>query len=251
MIGKSLMRETKQLINGFGHKVAHGCGVDYYRYTAANVPGLRRARIIDALGITTVLDVGAHDGGYGCELRGYGYRGRILSFEPLREPFHKLCRRARVDPWNWTAQQIGLGDRHETMTIHVSGHPSSSSLLNMTSVHINACPKSAYIDEEQIRVQRLDATVSTTEIKGPIFLKIDVQGYEDAVLRGAGQVLKQVDFLEIEVSYRPLYSGQVLFDGIHQLLAQAGFRFAGNLDSMLSPLDGSILQSDALFIRNI
>ena len=84
----------------------------------------------------------------------------------------------------------------------------------------------------------------------PVFLKIDVQGAEDSVLRGAEKTLAQVDFIEIEVSYQPLYSGQVLFEGIQRMLSDYHFRFSGNLDSMLSPLDGSILQSDALFIRN-
>ena len=135
------------------------------------------------------------------------------------------------------------------MQFYRSDFSPSSSALEMGELHRQAFPQSAHSTCITVPVARLDDYLEKMRLTPPVFLKIDVQGFEDAVLRGAGQVLKQVDFLEIEVSYQPLYSGQVLFDGIHHMLADAGFRFAGNLDSMLSPLDGSILQSDALFIK--
>jgi hypothetical protein len=69
------------------------------------------------------------------------------------------------------------------------------------------------------------------------------------VLDGADELLKRVDYLISEVSYQTLYENQVLFDGLYDFLKSKDFRFAGNFDSLLSPENGAILQSDALFVH--
>jgi len=53
----------------------------------------------------------------------------------------------------------------------------------------------------------------------------------------------------MEVSFRELYEGQALFDQIYETLKSKGFSYRGNLYQLLNPLDGSLLQADALFVR--
>ncbi len=48
------------------------------------------ANIVAYEGIRTILDVGANDGHFGSEMREQGYRGRIVSFEPIPSVFKKL-----------------------------------------------------------------------------------------------------------------------------------------------------------------
>ena len=201
-------------------------------------------------GIQTVLDVGSYVGSFAYAIRHILPQAQIYSFEPLQDNYAQLVK--NLTPFgNFQAFNTAIGEHTGELEFHRSDFSPSSSALEMGELHRQVFPQTAHSTTLSVPVARLDDYLEKMKLTQPVFLKIDVQGYEDAVLRGAGQVLKQVDFLEIEVSYQPLYSGQVLFDGIHQLLTQAGFRFAGNLDSMVSPLDGSILQSDALFIRNI
>jgi hypothetical protein len=88
------------------------------------------------------------------------------------------------------------------------------------------------------------------ELKSRVLLKLDVQGYEGAALRGAEKLLQQVDYIVAEVSYQPLYQGQISFEEIQEQLTTAGFRYAGSFEALISPKDGSILQSDALFVRS-
>jgi len=201
------------------------------------------------MGIQTVLDVGSYIGSFAYAIRHILPDAHIYSFEPLQDNYIQLVK--NLTPLgNFQAFNTAIGEQTGEMDFHRSDFSPSSSVLEMGELHRQTFPHSARSTTIVVPVARLDDYLGKISLDPPVFLKIDVQGFEDAVLRGAGQVLKQVDFLEIEVSYQPLYSGQVLFECIHQLLIQAGFHFAGNLDSMFSPLDGSILQSDALFIRN-
>jgi FkbM family methyltransferase len=201
------------------------------------------------MGIQTVLDVGSFVGSFAYAIRHILPQAQVYSFEPLQDNYARLLK--NLSPLgHFQVFNTAIGDRNGELQFHRSDFSPSSSALEMGELHRQTFPQSAHSTSLTVPVARLDDYLDKMNLTPPVFLKIDVQGYEDAVLRGAGQVLEQVDFLEIEVSYQPLYSGQVLFDGIYRTLVDdSRFRFAGNLDSMISPLDGSILQSDALFIK--
>jgi FkbM family methyltransferase len=202
-----------------------------------------------SLGLRTVVDVGSYVGSFAYAMRHILPQVQIYSFEPLPENYARLAK--NLSPFgNFQAFNTALGEYSGELKFNRSNFSPSSSALEMGDLHRQAFPHSAQTTSLQVPVARLDEYKDKMELTPPVFLKIDVQGYEDAVLRGAGKVLEQVDYLEIEVSYQPLYTGQVLFNGIYQTLTDLDFHFAGNLDSMFSPLDGSIMQSDALFLRN-
>jgi FkbM family methyltransferase len=201
------------------------------------------------MGIKTIVDVGSYIGSFAFAMRQILPQAQIYSFEPLLENYNQLVR--NLSPWgHFQAFNTAIGSSSGEMQFHRSDFSPSSSALEMAELHRQAFPKTAHSTCITVPVARLDDFLDRMSLLPPVFLKIDVQGFEDAVLQGAGRILEQVDLIEIEVSYQPLYTGQVLFEGVHQMLTEAHFHFAGNLDSMASPLDGSILQSDALFIRD-
>ncbi len=55
--------------------------------------------------------------------------------------------------------------------------------------------------------------------------------------------------LIVGTSFRTLYEGQPLFDEIYGLLRQMGFKYVENWNQLLSPVDGSVLQADAIFAK--
>src|SRR5262249_3969903 len=79
----------------------------------------RRVALMKRHGINMVLDVGANTGQYGTLLRQLGFRGRIVSFEPLSDAFAALQRTAANDPF-WSCHNIGLSDVDATASINVS-----------------------------------------------------------------------------------------------------------------------------------
>lgn len=218
--------------------------------------GLRRYRRADALlrllrrfEVDLVLDVGANAGQFGRHLRAMGYRGRMVSFEPLAQPFRKLRFNTATFP-NWQAVQIALGDRDETRTIHVAGNSQSSSFLEMLPQHLAAAPKSAYVGTEAVTVRRLDGVID--QYCGPrdrVFLKIDTQGFEAAVLRGAGQSLARCIGVQLEMSITPLYQGELLLPELIGEMKERGFALMDLKPGFFDPRTGELLQLDGLFFQ--
>jgi FkbM family methyltransferase len=208
-----------------------------------------RSRLLEERGITLVMDVGANEGLFSERLRAAGYEGRIVSFEPLAEMFAKLASRSANDD-NWESFQLAVGSEPYAATLHVAGNWASSSLLPMNKRHWLAEPRSAYVDDEPCQVVALDGMLDT--LIGPddrIYLKVDVQGSELAVLRGAERLLEQVEVIQAEMSLMPLYDGGPLLGAVVSYLDERRFGLLGLAPAFVHPTSGVILQVDGIFAR--
>jgi hypothetical protein len=98
-----------------------------------------------------------------------------------------------------------------------------------------------------VATARLDEAVPPGKVRRPVLLKIDVQGTEIEVLRGATGMLGEVDSVLVECSFVELYRGQALAGEVIAFLDERGFSLA----SVCSPaLDrGRVVQADLLFER--
>ena len=79
-------------------------------------------------------------------------------------------------------------------------------------------------------------------------LKIDVQGYELEVLRGAVQALKHCAYVYVECSEVPLYDGQALRPAVHEFLEKQSFVYRSRHNETCDS-DGKVIQADYLFER--
>src|SRR5215212_830167 len=70
----------------------------------------RRDRLLRSRGITLLVDVGANVGEFGASVRASGFRGRIVSCEPLSGPYAELAERSATDP-AWESRKLALGGR--------------------------------------------------------------------------------------------------------------------------------------------
>jgi len=195
----------------------------------------------------TVIDIGAFIGAFAYGINTILPDAQIYSFEPLLENYQKLVNNL-APARHFQAFHTALGDQKGEMNFWKSDFMASSSALPMAELHKNTFPQSAHATVMTVPVARLDDYLPSMELEPPVLLKVDVQGYEDKVLLGGSETLQKVNFVLSEVSYKPLYEGQVLFDQIYARLGEQGFDYAGNFDSLISPVDGTILQSDALFV---
>ena len=210
----------------------------------------QRIRYLRDLGVDALVDVGANEGQYGVEVRDHGFSGRLLSIEPQAQAYVRLAHRAAQDPL-WDCLQCGLGAEGGETELRLSANSVSSSILPILDSHVEAEPESRYRGVEKIAIRTLDSVVAEWGARGSrIGLKLDVQGFEAEVLRGAADTLPNVSFLECELSLKPLYEGQVLYDEMIQHLGDVGFSLANVCREFSDPKTGRVLQLDGVFLRD-
>jgi FkbM family methyltransferase len=231
--------------------LAHLSGYEIMsRWRAELALGHRRcvAAILKEQDINMVLDVGANVGQFAQWIRQIGYKGRIVSFEPLADAHRKLTQVAKQDS-QWTiAPRMALGSSCGQIQIHVAGNSYSSSVLPMLASHMEAAPASGYIDCETATLNRLDDVYLPSQ-NDRVLLKVDVQGYERAVLDGAGTALRDCRAIIIEMSLVPLYEGQSLAIDLWNYLIRLGFQACDFNPEFRDSQSGRILQMDGVFIR--
>lgn len=173
-------------------------GIRAPRYAVERYLQLTELRaLLQRLEVDCVIDVGANRGQFGGHLRGIGYRGWIVSFEPSREDFDTL--RYRLDD-RWTAFPVALGSESGSRMFNLTARSVNNSFLLPVSERIEATEvvQTSRLDE------MLDRIIATTGARR-LFLKVDTQGFDLEVVRGAGNRINDVVGLLSEVSVRPLY----------------------------------------------
>jgi FkbM family methyltransferase len=153
------------------------------------------------------LDIGARLGDYGTLLRIHNYEGHIISFEPVEDNFRQLQQRKANDP-QWHIYKYALGSRNESIEINVSRDTNYSSFLPPSSYGTENHPDIAVERSEIVQVRRLDTIFNevTAHIEQPrVFLKIDTQGWDLEVFRGARDCLERVVALQSELSLQGIY----------------------------------------------
>lgn len=239
----SIQHEVKNLAQKFG--------IQINRYNPSESYEARIFRQIEVHRIDTVIDVGANDGGYGRGLRQGGFKGQILSFEPLPDAHQKLLTTADKDPKWFVADRQAIGNTDGQIDINVAGNSTSSSILPMHATHADAAPQSKYVGTVSVPISRLDSVRhAALDSARSILLKVDTQGYEMPVLQGAEELLSRVAGLQLELTLTPLYEGQALFLDIIQWLGKRGFSLWSVIPGFTDPRTGRMLQMDGVFYRD-
>jgi FkbM family methyltransferase len=225
-------------------------GWEVRRNTYPNSEEILLGRFLKIARPDTIFDIGANIGQYATMVRRCGFAGRIVSFEAIPSVHAELTATAARDP-NWSvAPCVALGRAPGAAQINVAGNSVSSSLLPMHAVHLQAAPESHYVGAQAVRIARLDDIAAALPGEnGRLFLKIDTQGYEEEVLMGAGNVLRQVCAMQLELSVAPLYEGAPSMRRVLELCEQSGFELYGLMPGFFEQSSGKLLQVDGLFVK--
>ena len=163
-------------------------------------PELDLARLTVGDPLKTIFDVGGNFGQTALRFAAAFPHATILTFEPVPESFtrlvHSTRKNKRVKPFN-----AALGDTSGTIKLNVTPNPGSNTLLHNPTT----------IESINVSIDTIDAVAAANGVTTIDLLKIDVEGYELQVLRGASKLLARQ-----KIRY--------IFD-LHKLLEHAGFCF--------------------------
>ena len=222
-------------------------GFDIRRHNPSSIDLQRMLTLYE---VDTIFDIGANAGQSGDHFRLLGFRGKIVSFEPIRYLFQKLEAKARRDRL-WYVENVALGVNAGKAEINVSGgHAGASSLLEMTENVVNNAPSQIVIRKEQVEVVTLSSMLAKHYPRGDrCFLKIDVQGYEKNVLDGGLDSLAKVIGMKVELSLVENYAGEPLLNDMLPFLCNLGFRSVSFENGWGNANSGELYQVDCIVFR--
>ena len=200
--------------------------------------------------INLVLDVGANSGQYALSLRRFGYKKKIISFEPGSEAYFKLIKNAKNDSkWN-IYEKVGLGNKRKNIKLNISENSVSSSIKNIKKLHLINQPNSKYIKKEKTKIIKLDEVFRNFYKKNEnIMLKIDTQGYEWEVLQGSKKSLRKINVIQLELSFEDLYQDQNNWLNILKFLENNDFKVFKIIDGFKNKKNGKVFQSDFFLVN--
>ena len=154
------------------------------------------------LEVDFVIDVGAHSGQFGEMLRrDVGYRGPILSFEPQHDVVQALHAKARTDG-NWQVMEMALGESPGRHELNVCASTTFSSFKDPDPKGRSAASQ-VVTRRDLVEIRRLDSFPVARGAR--IYLKMDTQGFDLEVIKGATGLLDGVVAVQTEVAFIPLY----------------------------------------------
>jgi FkbM family methyltransferase len=215
----------RSILNRFGYEISKG---DYLELKAFE---WHLRNLFTSLNIDCVLDVGANTGGYRNFLRNrVGFEGTIISFEPVKKNVEQLINLAKTDS-NWIIYDFALGSEDTENEINIMKSDQMCSFLSPNSAIINELRENNTImDKELVSIRKLDSIMPILKEQHKlhnIYLKIDTQGFDLEVIKGAEKTLPLVCALQTEVSIIPIYENMPPFFEIHKFLAERNFDITG------------------------
>ena len=238
----------KKHIISASKSVFHRLGLDIIRIKNSPKQTLCGLR---SFPIQTVIDVGANTGQFARQISQVFPQANLYCFEPLPEPFKALERWALEQGGRVKALNVALGENEGTveMCFHTK-HSPSSSLLASTAITKTYFPLTESQTPVGVKLTTLDSALSSAIplLKPKILVKLDVQGYEDRVIRGGLKILNLATACVLEVNVDTLYYGQTDFKEVIKLFDQMGYYYAGNLEQFYAS-DGHVIYFDAVFVK--
>lgn len=195
----------------------------------------------------TVVDVGVNHGQFLHLARRLWPVADIVGIEPnaaLADRARSVCAadsRVRIET-------CAAGERDGNIDLFVTANDQNSSTHQPTAAFHDDRSADGVVRTDTVQVRRLDALLDGCS--APILLKIDVQGAELDVLRGAGARLDDVSVIIVESPFETAYEDAAGFDDIYRFLTESGFVYQGALGQLNSKITGRVRQEDSIYLRD-
>lgn len=231
------------------NKIAQFFGYEIFNFKKHASLNSHLLNLIKFYDIDVIIDIGANEGQFAKRMRQNGFKGRILSFEPVQKTFDKLKLAANSDN-NWQVHKLALGDKKQTAVINVSASSDLSSMLQPNDFGVSKYPKIESSYQEEIEVDLLDSFVKSNSISGNnILLKMDTQGYDLNVFRGGVNVLANVRCILSEISLIPIYDGMPSYKDVLTEYENYNFAVSGFYPVSRNKSNLAVIEMDCVLVK--
>ena len=192
----------------------------------------------------TIFDAGANDGKTVLQFRKAFSKAKIYAFEPVKTIYQKCVQNTRHLE-NIQLEQIALSNEsgHATLLLF----PEKLSDLNSLNPLAMNTAKDAV--SEEVVTTTLDVYMTREGVERINFLKIDVEGWEIKVLKGAKIALQNqsIDLIYCEIGFNDIDPRFTSFCELQKFLESYSYAFYGLYHTMI--YKGKAHCSNALFVR--
>ena len=189
-----------------------------------------------------VLDIGAAKG-YWSEIAQYRFfsDADYYMIDPLQQSEEHLRELAHRSP-RFHYLLMAIGSQPGKLQINVGQNPDASSLLSFGA---NATPH-----HQEVVVETIDRLIEQRKVPPPEMVKIDVQGFEMEVLKGAAKMFETAEVIIIEVNLYEFMSETPLVDKVVTHMAEKGYRIFDIAGTLRRPYQNDLAQMDLVFVKN-
>jgi FkbM family methyltransferase len=186
----------------------------------------------------SVIDIGAFIGDWTKRTRGIWPEAKYLMIEPQPNKHERLRGMCNGSVF---LEPVLLGSADsDKVTFHMDDLGGSSVLEQVQ----DKCALTT-----SLPMRTLDSVAAQHQLRGPILMKADVQGYELEVLRGANRILREVEVILLEVSLLPYNVGGPLFADVVAFMAERKFPAYDFCSMHRRQSDDTAFQVDVIFVR--
>jgi len=196
--------------------------------------------------LRNVVDVGANTGQWSGMLLNCVTPEKLIVIEPLPDAFAVL-QKTFGDNSRVQLHSVAIGERESVERLKITRDTTGASLLQPRE-EMRAFIGSNWTITSEVEVSMTTLDRLLVDLPEVSLLKIDVQGYEKAVLAGAKQTLAKTKFILIELNFMPQYDGGSWFGDVHEILTRDFGFFLANA-SAPQVLNGRASMIDGLYVN--
>jgi FkbM family methyltransferase len=199
--------------------------------------------------VSVIFEVGAADGRDCLDYAKRYPNATVHAFEPMPENYAKLVQKSHENP-RIIAHQMALSDEVGIADFFVAEWDDASSLLKSENTGSTFDDYHKTKKHISVSVDTIDNICNMKSINHIDLLKIDAQGAELKIIKGAHNILSRTNVRVIycEIQFLRLYQDAARFDEIWSYLSDYGYRLH-NIYDLIHNHRGEICWGDAIFVR--
>lgn len=192
-----------------------------------------------------IIDVGANSGQFSKASNFFYPEAQIYTFEPLEDHFLNIAQKfSKIK--NVKVYNLAVGNEDGFISFNKNKYGHVSSILDISEEN-KYYPKE-HIEKIDVKITTLDTFFKEIQIPKATLIKLDVQGFELEVLKGAVNIIQKVNYIIIEANLETLYTNQPTFTEVNTFLNENGFEVCGMLDFNLGSKN-KYIEVDLLYKR--